>query len=183
MNRIVFLAAVVFACLIPDSLRAARLLTVRIERNGQVLQTSFYEDDGAADPRTAWKYLGGDPLAVEANGKVVASEEDPMRAKLEGAIVIQMCHAKNVWIESRFENLTLVRVRSDRDRWFLPADEVMRTGLAAGLKMEDNPLPMDAREFWIRVLGIFAFVAMVLIVGLAIRRMQTKSSNQNGSDT
>ena len=177
MKRIVFLAAVTAVCLIARPAQAARLLIVKIEHNGQVAQTSFYEDDGTADKRTVWSYLGGDPLAVEGDGTIVASAADPMRARLAGPVVITVTHAKTPLIEARIENLDLTRLRPDRDRWYLPPEEIQRTGLAAGLDME-TASPPNSQQFWVGTLGIVVFLVVVFVVGFLLYRARSMSSNE-----
>lgn len=176
MNHIVCLAAMFATCLSADFAQAARLLIVRIEHNGNVAQSSFYEDDGTADTRTIWSYLGGDPLAVEGGGTIVASPNDPLRATLTGPVAIAISHAKAPLLEARIENLTLTRVRADRDRWFLPPDELRRTGIAAGLVFEDERPKMNSQDFWVRVLGIVVFLVAVFVIGYFLRRARTASA-------
>jgi hypothetical protein len=155
--------------------QAARLLIVKIEHGGKVAQTSFYEDDGTADKRTVWSYLGGDPLAVEGGGTIDPSPDDPLTAKLVGPVGITVTHGKSALIEARFENLNLTRWRPDRDRWYLPPDEIQRVGLIAGLPMETASTP-SSQQFWIGTLSIVMFLVMVFVVGFLLHRVRSVSS-------
>jgi hypothetical protein len=175
MNRIEYLAAVTAVCLIARPAHAARLLVVKIEHNGQVAQTSFYEDDGTADKRTVWSYLGSDPLAVEGGGTIVASADDPLRANLAGEVVITVTHARSPLIEARIKNLNLTRLRPDRDRWYLPPEEIQRAGLAAGLPIE-TASPPNSQRFWVGTLGVVVFLVMVFVVGFILLRVRSVPS-------
>jgi hypothetical protein len=68
---------------------AARLLDVYIERDGNVIVHTYYDDGGRADAATVWRYLGDPPIMVEDEATHIAADASrPLELALEGDILL-----------------------------------------------------------------------------------------------
>jgi hypothetical protein len=138
---------------------AARLLTVTFERDGQAILITSYEDGGRADAATVWRYLGRKPIMVEPSPRVGANTADPMRADLDGDVIVIVEHASRLIARAKVRGLALVRGDPAKAEWFLPAAEVERTARAAGLGPAVSP--RGAWTWWVAS-GMVVFLGLIV---------------------
>lgn len=143
-----------------SSLHAARFLSVVIERDGKVVQTLHYQDDGRATPSELCRMLGQKPLDFGDASSLAAAEGDPLSARLDGSTTIRIMHTDDVLLRATLENLRLIRPGAGGALWHLPPDEVARFAQAAGVTLESQS-PIS----WIS-LAVFLLVAIVLALVL-----------------
>ena len=109
--------ATVLGLLIAGPASAARLLHFSVEHDGKTVLDVLYDDDGRAPPAVVWGYLGRVPIGVDTSPKLRASTEDPLRARLEGPVVVRLSHGGHALAEAHISGLTLVRMTAGRYHW------------------------------------------------------------------
>jgi hypothetical protein len=114
---------------------------------------------------TVWRYLGKKPLWVEAGAKIQADADDPLQAKLRGALVIRLQHVDRVIVEAKAAELTLIRADSSGEQWFLATEEVERLAQANGIPDVPSPAPFQRASTW---LWLCVAAAVVLVMVLSI---------------
>jgi hypothetical protein len=165
-----------------NSAFAARLLSATVQLNGQTVLHSKYQDDdfwgappGAA---TVWRYLGKEPLWVEKGAEVQADAADPLRAKLQGNVVIRLQHVDRLIAEAKAADLTLIRADPSSDKWFLPAEGVERLAQANGIPAVPSPTPIERASTWLGLSIAAGVLVMSISTWLLIRRRRQPSSEQ-----
>jgi len=156
---------------------AARLLQVRVECDGQLVLHTYYDDAGRADAATVWRYLGRQPIMVEEETSSVEPDaEAPLRATLDGDILVKLSHADRVLAEAELSRLTLIRPDAQSTMWFLPEQEVERTAPIAGLG-PPAALP-GVHNFGVGLLGVAlllsVFIAVAVVAVSLVRRARLR---------
>lgn len=158
-----------------SSVQAARLLEIRIERNGQAILKGMTEDNSQADPGIVWEYLNGELLKAE-NG-LTPDPADPMRATLTGKIRVAVLHTGqpaavkgSMRTDVVVDELRLVRPSPDSEYWVLAPGEVERSGRIGGITRSQP-------QWWPLAIGSAAGIGLVVLVfRMATRRSRTKSN-------
>ena len=156
--------------LVGSSALAARLLRATVELDGDVVLQSTYTSPDTSAAATVWRYLSGESSRTEASPKVEADLDNPLRADLQGAIVISVRHVDRVIVEAKASQLTLIRAQPTSDNWFLPQEEVERLAQANGIP---DPPFVDPSMFellwWFWPLAVpCLIIAAVLVMTLWI---------------
>lgn len=167
MRRLAMLLGVGLFLLGGSSGQAARLLELRVERDGQVVLKGMTEDDSQTDPGVVWTYLKD--ASLKPVGEVTADPGDPLRATLTGNIRVAVLHVERTVgggrAEASVRELRLVRPSPESGHWQLAPGEVERTAHIAGIQL---PPP---RWWFLAVVGGVAAVALaVAVVWFAQRR-------------
>ena len=166
VSRIVFFFALAVSSLFTPSARAARLLNVYFEVDGEVVAHTYYDDGGRADAATVWRYLGRPPIMVDHETiRVEADANSPFYAKLEGDVRVRVQHVERIIAQVRVSGLTLYRQDQRTQQWFLPVSEVERTAGIAGLGPPSPPATLGASP--VRLLALAGFAILVLF-GIAV---------------
>jgi hypothetical protein len=150
---------------------AARLLKGTVERDGKVVLTTHFSDDGKSSPEELWNRLRGDDCRWQIESEEVAIE--PSWATVEGALAIRIYHGGTPLFEARASKISL-RGPPEGDEWFLPADEFDRISAANGIA---NVRPASAKVFaplWI-IAGGFLLLVVVVLVFLATGSRRSSS--------
>jgi len=164
----------IFRC---DSAAAARLLQVHLERDGQLVLHTYYDDGGRADAATVWRYLGRQPIMIEEETVTVEPDaENALQATLEGDILVKFSHVDRVLAQAELKRVTLIRSDDQSVMWFLSDQEVERTATIAGL---GPPSAVPEIEFFavsaivgFALLAVLFLVIVILVVSL-VRRART----------
>jgi hypothetical protein len=147
------------------SARAARLLTVTFEVNGEVVVQTYYDDGGRADAATVWRYLGRPPIMVDDKSiRVEAEASRPLNATLEGDVRVRIQHGEGMIAQVNVSSLTLYREDPRTQQWHLPVSEVERTAGIAGLGPPTPPAALGASP--VRLL-VLAGLAILVLLGIA----------------
>ncbi len=160
-----------------QSVSAARLLDVYIERDGQVIVHTFYDDGGRADAATVWRYLADPPIMVDdKTTRLEADAGSSLDVAIEGDILIRIQHVDRVIAQAKLSTLMLHRAAEQTDAWFLPEAEVERAARVAGLGPPSAP---PSRTMPVRLSSVLA-ISILVLVGLLgtivfIRRHRPKA--------
>ncbi|MBC8876144.1 MAG: hypothetical protein H8E44_42505 [Planctomycetes bacterium] len=160
-----------------ESASAARLLQVHVERDGQLVLHTYYDDGGKADAATVWRYLGRQPIMLEEETMSVEPDtQNPLRATVDGDILIRFSHVDRVLAQTKLTRLNLIRSDAQSSMWFLSEQEVERTATIAGLGPPSAVPEVDF--FAVSVLVGFAllvvvFLVFVVVVASLVRRART----------
>lgn len=155
-----------------SSAQGARLLEIRVERDGQLVLKGMATDDAQMDPAIVWGYLKGAPL--KPVGQVPPDPADPLRATLTGKIRVAILHGEraagsqgDTRTDVVVTELHLVRQSPDSDSWQLAPGEVERTAQAGGVSL---PQPQPRQWLPVAVGTAVAAVLLALVIWLAARR-------------
>ena len=154
-----------------SSAHAARLLDIRVERDGQLILSGMYPDNGSADAGRVWSYLKD--VTLEPAGEMPA---DPLRVTLTGNIRVAVLHVDKPvgWqggarTDVAVEELRLVRPSPHSDRWQLAPGEVERTARAAGIQLPPPGSPRPPLRLLPRSWLIMFYIALaIVIIGVVV---------------
>ena len=160
--------------------QAARLMEIRVERDGQVMLKGMTEDDSQIDPGVVWGYLKG--ATLKPVGEVRSDPADPLRATLTGKIRVAVLHGGRpagaqgaARTDVMVEELRLVRPSPDSDHWQLAPGEVERTAQAGGIQL---PQP----RWWLLAVAGGVGVVVLAAVGVWLVRRERGGVNPTGAE-
>jgi hypothetical protein len=152
-----------------STVQAARLLEIRVERDGQVVLRAMRGDDSEQDLGIVWAYLK--EVELEPVSEIPVDPTDPLQSTLTGDLRVAILHGGTVVGGGRAEvsvrQLRLVRPSADSKYWQLAPGEVERTAEAAGIQLP---------KFRGRLLAVAcgAAVTVVVVAWSARRRRRAK---------
>lgn len=128
-------ALTVVACLFAGSpVFAERIITVTVQRNGkEVLRTEYAVEADKTDVDIWRDYLQKEPRDEPSVVDFSASEKNPLKAKLTGAVSLKLSDGDKVIGEAKLESLLLQRKDATTQKWYLDEEEVYRTAFEAGV--------------------------------------------------
>jgi hypothetical protein len=155
---------------------AARLLKVFVMQEDATILHAYYDDGGRAEAATVWRYLQRPPKGVDETATVIPVDAaNPLLAKLEGDVTVGIQHADRIIAQARVSSLALRRLDEKSSAWFLPAAEVERTAVLAGLGVPTKP-PMDRGLLLLTVAGLALPTAAVVGLLFAAWRLVGRQS-------
>ncbi len=110
-----------------------KLLTLEVRHEGDVVLRTIFDVPDSSTTSEIWDATGREPFSTEtAATSVSASEADPLKAKLTGAVEIRIRHGTWAVTRAALTDLTLSRSSPATADWHLPAAEVRRAKKSAG---------------------------------------------------
>jgi hypothetical protein len=148
----------------PGAALAARLLTAAVECNEQCVLRTAYQDDGRQDAAIVWQYLDRKPLWSEGATTIVADAADPLKATLQGKVMIRVQHGNRIIVAARTDTLCLARTDSANQDWFLAAGEIERIGHDNGLKSASSRAVGASRPWQLWFAGFVVAAGAIFVV-------------------
>lgn len=110
-----------------------RLLTMEVYENDQLVLRTKFDVPDSEGPSGFWRRAGEAPFASDEQvARVEADDDNPLRARLTGAVRIRILHVDRVLSSASVTDCGLVRNSPDTLGWYLPEKEVQRATQAAG---------------------------------------------------
>lgn len=120
------------ACLAGCLPLGQKLLTLEVQRDGEVLLSTTFDVLDTSTEAEIWDSAGEVPFSTEVDG-LAPSGTDPLRAEIEGTLHVRILWTDTVESDVTLEGLRLVRSAHDSSDWRLPSAEIRRAKAAAGL--------------------------------------------------
>ncbi len=111
-----------------------QLLRMAVRQDDRTVLSTTFDAPDSEGPAKLWAHAGTEPFSTdETLASIPAMANDPLRARLTGAIEITITHVDRVRTRASLTSLELVRSTSSGMSWYLPPEEVERVRKAAGL--------------------------------------------------
>jgi len=158
-RRVVVVLLVLTACV---PCHAATLVSVDILQDGKQI-AGITRTDMGEDHATLWQYLKTDRLSVERDFVIPVSDDDPLKAVLNGNLEMRLVYRNSETVAStKVNQLTLVRKSTDSDEWFVDPADVDRSMKAAGLTLV--PPAATPMQFFLLAIILISFVLLLLAI-------------------
>lgn len=110
-----------------------RLLTMEVYEDDQLVLRTKFDVPDSEGPSGFWRRAGEAPFASDEQvARVEADDDNPLRARLTGAVRVRILHVDRVLTSASVTDCELARNSPDSLGWYLPEKEVQRATQAAG---------------------------------------------------